>query len=105
MWFIYWIVSVYIITYLIYYGFQKKLNKMEDNYKGLIKVCYDEYNTLLVEYNKVFDAYKKTSRNIHINDDIKSALRFAMIYSHPDKGNCKDADEFIKFKKLYDTYK
>jgi len=115
MWFVYWITSVYIITFLINYAFQKRLKEMKDSYVKLTKaydkeskVYKDAYYSLLAEYNKaisILDTYKKTSGNMHINDDIKSALKFAMIYSHPDKGNCKNADEFIKFKKLYDTYK
>ena len=115
MWFIYWFVSIYIVTYLIYYAFQNKLKEIKDKYEKLSKLYQkenelykDAYYNLLMEYNKaksMIDFYKRTSNNIHINDEIKSALRFAMIHSHPDKGLCENTDQFIKFKKLYDTYK
>lgn len=42
---------------------------------------------------------------IEINEDIKQAVKFAMIYSHPDKKNCKSNDEFIKFRELYNKLK
>jgi len=115
MWFVYWVATILVVTSFIDLIFQNKLNKVIESYDEWSKaydkeskVYKDAYYSLLSEYNKaisVLDTYKKTSGNIHINDDIRSALKFAMIYSHPDKGNCKDADEFIKFKKLYDKYK
>lgn len=95
-----------------------KIDKIKENYKRwesqyksetrTYKPYKDAYYNLYSEYNKVvslLDFYKRNSNTIHINNDIKSALRFAMIYSHPDKGNCKENDEFIKFKKLYDEYR
>ena len=119
MWFIYWFVSVYIIAYLIYYAFQNKLKEIKNKYEKLSKLYQketqkenelykDAYYNLLMEYNKaksMIDFYKRTSNNIHINDDIKEAIKMAMIYSHPDKGLNENTDQFIKFKKLYDTYK
>lgn len=42
---------------------------------------------------------------IEINEDVKEAVKFAMIQSHPDKNNCKTSDEFIKFRELYNKLK
>lgn len=42
---------------------------------------------------------------IEINEEIKEAVKFAMIQSHPDKNNCKTSDEFIKFRELYNKLK
>lgn len=40
---------------------------------------------------------------IEINEDIKQAVKFAMIKSHPDKGG--KTEDFIKFRKLYNKLK
>lgn len=45
---------------------------------------------------------------ININKDkviIDEAIKKAMLYSHPDKGLCKDANDFIKFRELYNSRK
>lgn len=40
---------------------------------------------------------------IEINEDIKQAVKFAMIKSHPDKGG--NTEDFIKFRELYNKLK
>lgn len=39
----------------------------------------------------------------YIDNDIKKAIKYAMINSHPDKGG--RTEDFIVFKELYDKYK
>lgn len=48
---------------------------------------------------------KVVYRDKHIDKDVAEAIKFAMIHSHPDKGNCKTNDEFIRFRKLYQENK
>lgn len=40
---------------------------------------------------------------IEINEDIKQAVKYCMIHSHPDKGG--KAEDFIKFRELYNKLK
>ena len=48
---------------------------------------------------------EKSTTTSTTNKDVLEAVRKAMIYSHPDKGICSTSDDFIKYKKLYDTLK
>ena len=65
---------------------------------------YQRYNWQL---HSELEFYKRPDikGGIEINEDIKQAVKFAMIYSHPDKKNCKSNDEFIKFRELYNKLK
>lgn len=49
--------------------------------------------------------YRSTQAQPEYDKDVVEAVRKAMIYSHPDKGNCSNSDDFIKYKKIYDKLK
>lgn len=46
---------------------------------------------------------KTASSNINVNAQIKEAIHYAVKASHPDNGG--RPEDFIKFKKLYDSMK
>ena len=65
-------------------------------------------NATLIEENKNLKrenlALKmRTSNTAHFDEDVRAAIKFAMMHSHPDKGgNSKD---FIRFHELYEKTK
>lgn len=68
---------------------------------------------LTIENRKLRDALIDAQRSYYENnqsqkiysEEIVEAVKKAMIYSHPDKGNCSTSDDFIKYKKIYDNLK
>lgn len=94
-----------IMFMIIYFGV---IIRMKENYKSdiwILKDYKEKYYDLISEHMKAVNELNFYRRNQIIDDDVKSAVRFAMINSHPDKGICKDNDTFIKFRGLYDKYK
>lgn len=74
----------------------KKLKEYQAALKYSIELYKDHINLLESKLN-----FSK----INIDEDLKRAVKFAMIQAHPDKGNTKNTDDFIKFKELYDKLK
>lgn len=70
----------------------------------------DHYKSIASENNKMANHYRnlynQKCHQIRINkiDDntLKEAFKKLMIYSHPDKGICKDSSDFVKYKEIYD---
>ncbi len=79
-------------------------------------------STLFYKYNHYKDRYLETERanwqlksalefyqrpdikgGIEINEDVKQAIKYSMIHSHPDKGG--KTEDFIKFRELYNKLK
>lgn len=98
----------------------KKLKAKEDSYALLYKkICneVDENSRLKIEIiqkntiiqnNNVYIASleqqlraRKNGSVTHLNSDIKDAVKFAMIHSHPDNGGTQA--DFIKYRKLYES--
>jgi len=83
---------------LIEYG------KMAFEYKRELEKAYktiDVYKSELKRYKS-----EHSSNNDIVNDaELKAIIKKLMIYSHPDKGICKDSNDFIKYKEMYDKFK
>lgn len=96
----------------------KKLKATEDSYALLYKkICneVDENSRLKIEiiqkntiiqnknvYIVSLEQQLRARKNgsvTYLNSDIKDAVKFAMIHSHPDNGGAQD--DFIKYRKLY----
>lgn len=109
-----WILSAMLIKYT------SKMIKLNDKNKKLegensaLFYKYKHYKDNAMQLKRdnwqlasALEFYKRPDirGGIEINEDIKEAIKFAMIQSHPDKGNCKANDEFIKFRELYNKLK
>lgn len=115
MWIIAWLVSVSAVGYIMAIIFLKKLKETKNLYENFklsqesqTEIYRQGYYNLLSEYNKVvsmLEFYKRNSNNVISDKEVKEAVKFAMKFSHPDKGNCKTNDEFIKFRELYNKLK
>ena len=111
-------IMLILISIMVYYN--KKIIKLEIKNRKLV----GENSALFYKYNfykdnalqlkrdnwqlkSALEFYKRPDikGGIEINEEIKEAVRFAMIQSHPDKNNCKTNDEFIKFRELYNKLK
>lgn len=103
-----------LVTIMIYYN--EKIIKLEIRNKKLegenstlsykYKFYKDNAFQLQIDNQQLYSALEFYKRpdirgGIEINEDIKEAVKFAMIQSHPDKNNCKTSDEFIRFRELY----
>lgn len=65
-----------------------------------------ENNKVANHYKRLYDSKCRNIRGNQISDEmLKEAFKKLMIYSHPDKGNCKDSSDFIKYKDIYDKIK
>lgn len=101
----------------------KKIQKLESNsrkanasakhYKQL-KEYYEEQSiqyqqALYAEKGKVKVDYRYADsfrdKDLIPKETLKEAFKKLMVYSHPDKGNCKDSSDFVKYKKIYDGIK
>lgn len=107
-----WMLSAILIRYK---GEVVRLNVRNRKLEG-------ENSALFYKYNHYKDRYLETERanwqlksalefyqrpdikgGIEINEDVKQAIKFAMIKSHPDKGG--KTEDFIKFRELYNKLK
>lgn len=79
------------------YRYRQKNYTLEMYYEAL----EERYEDLKQKYAKLLIS-KKSSNNLY-SDDILSAVKYAMQKSHPDNGG--KTEDFIKFKKLYDSMK
>lgn len=102
------------LIYLLIYSFliTLMLKKYMDRNIDLTQKNKDLMKKLLLaadrndKYRSEIIKYKKIEKNNQIVDkELKEAFRKLMIYSHPDKGFCKNSDDFIKYKKIYDSFK
>lgn len=90
---------------------QKRMRRLEEmSREGYRReaVLRKQANDGLINENNRLRRYiddKKLNNKTNVNSDTKEAIKKAMIYSHPDKGMCRNGDDFIKFKKLYDEMK
>lgn len=102
------LIGFFIGALILYSAMQKQANDFEkksrENFREYNHL-YREYDNLVNQYNRLVNQYNavrnKNNTKINATDDLKEAVKFAMIQAHPDKGVCKDSDTFIKFRKLY----
>ena len=103
---------VYVGYSCIYSDDRKRLTDKISLYEELLKQA-DHQVSLLMRANGIFKIENKNLRtklsmtDRRVNDPalIREAAKKAMVYSHPDKTGQNTTDEFIKFKKLYDSLK
>lgn len=97
------------------YTLTTRLKIYEDN-EQYLKQKLDKTNSDLNRYIDMYQAEKARAnifRNMNKldsingldNETLKIAFKKLMLYSHPDKGNCKDSGDFIKYRKLYEKFK
>lgn len=80
----------------LYIKTDNTLDQYKKAYYDLLR-CYHQIESAL-------EVYKRTnSNNINVDKDLKEAVKFAMIQSHPDKGG--DSEKFVKFRELYNKLK
>ena len=79
---------------------ERKLKQLYLEYSIIYKRKIDEICT---ENNKLRNKiYKLESQlNIKYSDEIKEAVKYAMVCAHPDNGG--DNNTFIKYRKLYQS--
>lgn len=91
----------------------RKANASAKHYKQL-KEYYEEQSiqyqqALYAEKGKVKVDYRYADsfrdKDLIPKETLKEAFKKLMVYSHPDKGNCKDSSDFVKYKKIYDGIK
>lgn len=93
-----------LLGYCLYKDCYKQLcnaDKERSKYRLENDIYKRNYETLKQEYIKLLSS-QKSSNNLY-SDDILSVVKYAMQKSHPDNGG--KTEDFIKFKKLYDSMK
>lgn len=90
------------LLYLIFklLSYSRKINELKKD-KIILTASINKYK--LVIYSKDKEIGRLTYALQYKNDDIKKAIKIAMIHSHPDKGG--NAKDFILFKSLYKNFK
>lgn len=66
------------------------------------RAFFEEQRKTKVEYKYI---HVPSNNDLVPKEVLKEAFKKLMIYSHPDKGNCKDTSDFIKYKDIYDKLK
>lgn len=83
--------------------YQKLCNEVSEN--SMLKAELLRKNEEIQSRNMYISSLKyqlmtrTSSSSIYSSDDIKDAVKFAMIHSHPDNGGTQE--DFIKYRKLY----
>ena len=102
---------VYVGYSCLYSDDRKRLTDKISLYEELLGQA-DRQVSLLMKANSRFKIENQnlkmrlSTTDRRVDDAImKEAAKKAMIYSHPDKTGQNTTDEFIKFKKLYDSLK
>lgn len=93
-----------LLGYCLYKDCYKQLcdaDKERSKYRLENDINKRNYETLKQEYIKLLLSQK--SSNNSYSDDVLSAVKYVMQKSHPDNGG--KTEDFIKFKKLYDSMK
>lgn len=80
---------------------RKKNEKLEKNLeeaKSMIVYKNTYITQLRSELSRLYSEYNQRS-TANQSEEIKAAIKYAMVKSHPDNGGSQD--DFIKFRKLY----
>lgn len=93
-----------ILSYIILIKSEKEIRSIDAFYKKELEKEYRD-KAFWINQAKILQKESLKKTEIIINKDILKAIKKAVIYSHPDKGNCDNNEDFIKFKKLYDELK
>ena len=86
-----------------YIEYQCKYNALDDLYHA---VMYERssYKIKMEEYKREVEKRRyESTRKIDVTQEVREAVRFAVIKSHPDNGG--DKDDFIRYNELYKKLK